>query len=232
MGVGLPTARADQSPYVRAMTRLSRPSPATVIALLALVAATAPQADAATRAVKRALVADNAKKVGGVKVSKTPKARTLLPLVVNGKFPASVVPAGAAGRKDPRARKGRRVPPALTGAPATADRRGATSVKTRLSVTLPIPANDSRDLTAVCQPGERAVGGGARLSGSPDFSDPADTIMSSFPGVAVETLDPLEPWGTQLPTDGETPNAWRVNMHNPAGNPSRNMTVYVVCAAP
>src|SRR3954468_24827991 len=155
MGVGVPTARADQSPYVRGMTRLSRPSPATVIALIALVAATAPQADAATRAVKRALVADNAKKVGGVKVSKRPKARTLLPLDANGKFPASVVPAGAAGPQGPEGAQGPQGPAGADGRTGDRGPSGATSVKTRFSVTLPIPANDSRDLTAVCAPGER-----------------------------------------------------------------------------
>jgi len=214
------------------MTRPSRPSPATVIALLALVVATAPQADAATRAVKRALVADNAKKVGGVKVSKKPKPRTLLPLDANGRFPASVVPAGAAGPQGPQGPQGVQGPAGADGRAGDRGPAGATSVKTRFSVTLPVPPNDGRDLTAVCQPGERAVSGGARLSGTPDFTDPADTIMWSFPGVAIETLDPVEPYSTQLPTEGESPNAWRVNMHNPVGNPSRNMTVYVVCAAP
>ena len=72
------------------------PSPALCVALAALVVAATPVADAAG-IVKRSLFAQNAAAVGGVKVSKTPKAGRILPLGKNGKFPASVVPAGKRG---------------------------------------------------------------------------------------------------------------------------------------
>jgi hypothetical protein len=72
------------------------PSPALCVALAALVVAATPVADAAS-IVKRSLFAQNSAMVGGVKVSKTPKAGRLLPLGRNGKFPASVVPAGKPG---------------------------------------------------------------------------------------------------------------------------------------
>jgi hypothetical protein len=76
------------------MTRLA--SPALCVSLVALVVAATPVADAAD-IVKKSLFAQNAATVGGVKVSKTPKAGRILPLGKNGKFPASVVPAGARG---------------------------------------------------------------------------------------------------------------------------------------
>ena len=211
---------------------LERPSPGTAIALLALVVASAPNADAASRAVKRALTADNAKKVGGVKVSKRPKPRHLLPLDRTGKFPASVLPTGTAGPAGPQGPAGRDGANGRDGTNGANGANGATSVKIRLSPQLSVPPNDGRDLTAVCEPGERAVGGGARMNGTPDFTDPADSIMWSFPGVAIETLDPTEPYTALPPSGGETPNAWRAFIHNPTGNPTRTATTYVVCAAP
>lgn len=69
--------------------------------LVALLGAT-PIGEAARNAVvKTALFAKNAGKVGGIKASKTPKAGQLLALGKNGKFPASVVPAGPAGPPGP-----------------------------------------------------------------------------------------------------------------------------------
>jgi hypothetical protein len=214
---------------------LKRPSPGTAIALLALLVASAPNADAASRAVKRALSADNAKKVGGVKVSKRPKPRHLLPLDGKGKFPASVLPAGSAGSAGPAGPQGPAGPAGKDGADGANGANGAngaTSVKIRLSPQLSVPANDGVDLTAACEPGERAVGGGARMNGTPDATDPADSIMWSFPGVAIGTGDPVEPYTAAPPAGGETPTAWRAFLHNPTGNPVRQATVYAVCAAP
>jgi hypothetical protein len=58
-------------------------------------------ADAA-RAVKRALQADNADKVGGIRASKKPTAGRLFPLGTNARFPASVLPqVGARGPRGP-----------------------------------------------------------------------------------------------------------------------------------
>ena len=232
MGVGVPTASGVARAYVGGMTfpkAVRRPSPGTAIALLALVMALVPNADAATRAVKRALLADNAKRVGGVKVSKRARPRTLLPLDRRGRFPASVLPEGAAGPAGPQGPPGS---PGRDGAPGATGPSGATNVRVRLSPTFSVPPNDAVDLTAVCQQGERATGGGVRMTGTADFTDPADSVVYGWPGVAQATGDPVEPHTALVPTEGQTPDAWRTMIHNASGNPTRQATAYVVCAAP
>lgn len=64
--------------------RLSRPSPALIIALIALVFSTTPLADAARHAVASA--------IGGHEISTKPHAYGLLLLGKNRKFPASAIP--------------------------------------------------------------------------------------------------------------------------------------------
>jgi hypothetical protein len=61
------------------------------LALLVALAAT-PVGDAATRVARRALFAQNAGAVNGIKASKHPIAGRLLPLGTAGQFPASVLP--------------------------------------------------------------------------------------------------------------------------------------------
>jgi hypothetical protein len=76
-----------------------RPSAAMTVALVALVVAVTPVAEA-VRSVPRALFASragNADKVDGLHASRRPRANRLLPLGRNGKFPTSVVPVGRPG---------------------------------------------------------------------------------------------------------------------------------------
>jgi hypothetical protein len=82
-----------------------RPSPAMLVALAALVVALTPIAEAA-RSVPRALFASNADRVDGFHASRVPRANRLLPLGRNGKFPASVVPAGPPGIQGPQGLQG------------------------------------------------------------------------------------------------------------------------------
>lgn len=65
-------------------------------ALLVAVLGATPYAEA--HGVVHALFAHNADKVDGLHASKSPRAGRLLPLRANRKFPASVIPAGAAGQ--------------------------------------------------------------------------------------------------------------------------------------
>jgi hypothetical protein len=73
-----------------------KPTPIGVLAVaaaVALLAAIAPTATAAAaKKVQRAKLADNAKKVGGIRASKKPKPGRLLPLNKEGKIPTSVLP--------------------------------------------------------------------------------------------------------------------------------------------
>src|SRR3954453_20512929 len=68
---------------------LRRPSAGTAIAMIALGVALSPAAEAGTKT----LFASNAGKVNGIRASKTPKAKQLVPLDSKGKFPRSVIPA-------------------------------------------------------------------------------------------------------------------------------------------
>jgi hypothetical protein len=67
-----------------------------VTALLVAVLGATPYAEA--HGVVHALFAHNADKVDGLHASKSPRAGRLLPLGANRKFPASVLPSGAAGQ--------------------------------------------------------------------------------------------------------------------------------------
>jgi len=67
-----------------------------VTALLVAVLGATPYAEA--HGVVHALFAHNADKVDGLHASKSPRAGRLLPLGANRKFPASVLPIGAAGQ--------------------------------------------------------------------------------------------------------------------------------------
>jgi hypothetical protein len=133
------TARGSSAvPYARAHTKrarsLSTLGGAPPLAGDARCAACAcarghPIADAATKAVKRALFADNATKVGGFKASKRPRGNQLPPLDSHAKFPASVLPKLLKGDKGDRGEPG-----ALGPAGATArrlDRRRPNPRRTR-----------------------------------------------------------------------------------------------------
>jgi predicted regulator of Ras-like GTPase activity (Roadblock/LC7/MglB family) len=74
---------------------------------IAVLSVTSPGIAARGAAVRVALFAKNAAKVGGIGASKKPKAGKLLPLGKNGKFPASVLPAGLKG---PAGQEGARGP--------------------------------------------------------------------------------------------------------------------------
>ena len=76
-----------------------------VFSTLALVIATTGVGPAdAARAVKRALFADNASRVNGIKASRTAQPGHLVPLGPDGRFPAGVLAAG--GARGPRGPQG------------------------------------------------------------------------------------------------------------------------------
>ncbi len=101
---------------------------------------------------------------------------------------------------------------------------GATKVATRtVSGTV---GSDARYMgTAVCQTDERAVGGGAYLSGT---AHTWDHLLSSRPGVTTTAGG----FGanSNTPGTGDTPNAWTAEMYSAVSG--RTLNVYVICAAP
>ena len=97
------------------------PSAALLVALLALAVGLSPAADAARDVVARALFARNADRVDGIHADRKPTPRKLLPLRRDGKFPASVLPAGLQGPKRDKGDKGDTATRAI---PARRERRG------------------------------------------------------------------------------------------------------------
>ena len=79
--------------------------------------------------------------------------------------------------------------------------------------------------TAVCNSGERAVGGGAMLVGTANTND---HLLSSRPGVGAGTGGFGA--GSNAPSSGDTPTAWTAEMYSAVAG--RTLTVYVICAAP
>ena len=75
-------------------------------------------------AVRVALFAKNAAKVGGIAASKKPKAGKLLPLGKNGKFPASVLPVALQGPVGPEGARGPAGPAGPQGAQGIQGLRG------------------------------------------------------------------------------------------------------------
>jgi hypothetical protein len=80
---------------------MRRPSPAIVIATIALVLAVVPVGEAANGWVKRALFARNAGTVGGFGATRVPHKGKLLVLPASGKLPASILPSSIGGPRGP-----------------------------------------------------------------------------------------------------------------------------------
>ena len=112
-------------------------------------------------------------------------------------FKAGQLPAGAKGDKGD------------TGAAGAAGAPGVTNVTTRANTTS-APVGSS-DVTASCQAGEKAVGGGPSYTND----EPEITVQQSKPSPA---------------TDGSTPTGWTVR-YVVTGIP-HTVTALVVCARP
>jgi len=117
--------------------RIGRPSPALLVAAVALALAVSPLAYGAAKAVKHALFADNAGKVDGLSASKKPKPGKLLALNKKGKFPSKVVPVGPPGPAGPQGEKGDKGDPGAQGTPGDNGAAGAdgSGISTRVATT-------------------------------------------------------------------------------------------------
>lgn len=94
--------------------------------------------------------AKNAEAVNSIKAARTPTAGLLVPLGPDGRFPASVLQAGAASPAGPTG------PAGATGATGA----GATNVVQRFTTGTSINAGATSTLFASCDANERATGGG------------------------------------------------------------------------
>lgn len=111
-----------------------------------------------------------------------------------------------------------------TGAQGPQGPAGATSVQIR-TVSGAAGADGRYTATAVCQSGERAVGGGAALLGPAHTND---HVIMSRPGVLTGSGGFGA--GSNVPNAGDTPNSWTAEVYS--ATTGRTLNVFVVCAAP
>lgn len=121
-----------------------------VTAVLIAAAGYTSLGEAAREALPRASFAANADKVDGIHASKRRRAGRLYPLGRNGKFPASVLTV-----------------------PAT----GVSGLEV-ITAASPTDSTATRTVTATCAAGKRALGGGARATGT---GNPDIAISESYP---------------------------------------------------
>jgi hypothetical protein len=176
-----------------------RPSPAMAVASLALFVSLGSSSYAAVQLSKNSVRSTHIKD-GEVKRADLARNVVGTGQVADGSllaadFKAGQVPAGPRGATGPQGPKG--------------------------VANFVVRANAGTDgVTAKCQPGEIATGGGAHsFSGVIDGSAPVS--------------DPLALFTTGMPSSlGYTPTAWSAHAVNDDGYGSADVTVWVVCATP
>ena len=122
------------------MSRISTTLAATAL-IVALLGIT-PLGHAAVDAVRVAVFAQNAGKVGNIKASRTPVPGRLLALDAKGRFPASVLPKGAAGAPGERGERG---PQGAQGIPGPAGPQGAGVSYERTIIVSPDPLDETKN---------------------------------------------------------------------------------------
>jgi hypothetical protein len=120
-------------------------------------------------------------------------------------------PQGVPGAPGPQGIQGPKGDNGDPGAP------GATNLVVRSETYDPLPSNVHRVNRVMCEPGERAVGGGAGMTGNAG----AEELQQSYPAEAD---------GTRAET-GDTPAGWWSIIENYAAAP-QTPVAYVVCARP
>ncbi|HEY3614163.1 MAG TPA: hypothetical protein VGK92_10680 [Gaiellales bacterium] len=148
---------------------MRRPAPATVIATIALVLASAPAVSAADGWVQRALYARNAGTVDGFSASKTPKKGKLVVLPKSGKLPSSILPAVTGGTTGTTGSTG------ATGASGTTTGSPAFIGNATAAVTLAATQTGLESLTL--KAGTYAIVAKASLHVTTDISSPGVTCQ-------------------------------------------------------
>ena len=184
-----------------------RPSPAMVVAMLALVFALTGTGIAAVTALPRNSVGTKQLRNGAVVSSKVRNHSLLARDFRRGQLPRGPIgPAGPAGPQGPAGPAG----------PA-----GNLAVGVREADAAVGPGRRAFAIAA-CPSGQRAIGGGVYLADS--TPDNQDAIMRNAPvnstgGTAFKLL-----------ASGQTPNAWYGQAYN-AGSNGATVHVYAICAA-
>src|SRR5215213_3640604 len=210
--------------------RVPRPSPAMVVALVAFSIALGGTGYAATKLPADSVGAKQLKKdaVSSAEV----KDGSLLPR----DFKPGQLPSGEPGRQGdqgPKGDPGAKGDTGATGAPG-ARGQGVQTIVVRYGSTVIVPSSGPivRDGFASCNAGERATGGGAKLT-----NDPADPPAANESGVwDSQTVEsgPTTTAGNPIPAAGATPTGWHVGIHNGSASKADVSVIlnpYVICAA-
>jgi hypothetical protein len=122
--------------------------------------------------------AGSAAALSGVKVSKQPRPGTLLPLGVDGRFPASVGAIGPAGPRGPKGdrgepgarggvgQKGDPGPPGPRGSTGLPGPSGISGLEYGTSPGTDVPNGQRKSASVFCSKGKKALGGGVSTSSS------------------------------------------------------------------
>ena len=195
-----------------------RPSPAMVVALVALSSSLVGGAAAATLVtsadIQNGAVSTKDIKNGGVTKKDIKRNAVRGKHVKNGSLASDDFAPGEFPGTGPQGPKGDKGDPGQDGADGTDGTdgaNGATNVTTRVA-TQSLAANDRATLTKNCNAGEKAVGGGYAIANSPE---PEVFYVEGGPSPA---------------TDGSTPTGW-TNVFD-INNIPHTVTTFVVCAAP
>jgi hypothetical protein len=125
---------------------------------------------------------------------------------------------GLPGAQGAKGATGVQGPKGATGAQGLKGDAGATNVIAR-TASASVPAGGVAPVTAVCNAGEVATGGGALLSGY--FSSGPATVIRSYPSIG----------NSETNAGGATPTSWTTRLYNPTGG-ALQADGYVVCASP
>jgi hypothetical protein len=179
------------------------------VAVVAVVLAATPIADAATGAaakakakpapvVAHAKYADNSDKVNNYKASIHPTPDTLLPLNSDGQFPASVLPASATGGVGPQGPAG----PAGPAGPSGLNSPGVVTIVFQANGTSADPQSGAAEAT--CASGSKVLGGGFD-----DLTRSVPSLNSGLPPGSVDEVEESDPFANSDGTSG-----WRVRIVN------------------
>ena len=184
-----------------------RPSPALVVATLALLFALTGTGIAAGAALPRNSVGTKQLRNGAVVSSKVRNHSLLARDFRRGQLPRG--PVGPAGPQGP------------AGPPGPAGAAGNLAVSVHEADAAVGPGRRAFAIAA-CASGQRAVGGGVYLADS--TPDNQDAIMRNAP------VNSTGGTNFKLLASGQTPNAWYGQAYN-AGTNGATVHVYVICAA-
>jgi hypothetical protein len=136
---------------------------------------------------------------------------------------------GVLGDRGPKGEPGAKGDTGLKGVPG----QGVGSIVVRYGATVVVPSSGPvvRDAFASCSAGERATGGGAKLTDNP--ADPPPSGGSATWDTYTVESGPTTAAGNAIPAAAGTPTGWHVGVHNvsaPNANRSVVLNPYVICA--